>query len=112
MKAGDVVQIRQREFLHDALPIKADPPIHAPGPIDFWIYARVFELLPDGTVRVIVNHPGNREHGAEKIVDAADIRTKSEVTRLAAANHHANPAWNAKLQEHYKIQAERLKESA
>jgi len=118
MKAGDVIQIRQHEVLHDALPIAADPPIHKPGPIDFWLYARVLEVLPDGRVRVVVNHPGNRDHGAEQILapmeDAGNgqpvinVRTKADLETLAGAAHHANPNWNAKLQQHYKTQAERL----
>jgi len=118
MKAGDVIQIRQHDNLHDASQPVADPPIHKPGPIDFWIYADVLELLPENKLRVRVNHPGNALHGSEQIVAplAADdkgnpvinVRTKADVEELAGAAHHSNPAWNAKLQQHYKTQAERL----
>ena len=108
MKPGDLVQIRQKDFLHDALRTYADPPIHGPGPIELWIYARVQETLEDGRVRVLVEHPGNRDHGSEKFVHPEEIRTKADVEKLAASQLHANPQWNAKLQEHHRIQSDRL----
>jgi len=107
-KATQVIQIRQHELLHDALPTVADPPVHGPGPIDFWIYATVKEVMPDGLLRVVVDHPGNREHSLEKFVDPADVRTKADVAAIAARQLHTNPGWNARLQEHHRIQAERL----
>jgi len=124
MKTGDTIQIRQHEMIlpvdGEKQPIAADPPIYGanPTPIDFWLYARVQEVLEDGRVRVVVAHPGNREHGAEKIVSPTEtdargnvihnVRTKAEVEALASATHHSNPQWNARLQQHFKIQAERL----
>ena len=118
MKAGDTIQIRQHDFLHDALKTISDPPIHGPGPIDMWIYARVLEVFQDGRVRVIVEHAGNRLHHTELILAPVEdddkgnpvqnVRTKAEVEALAEAQHHTNPGWNAKLQQHFKIQADRL----
>lgn len=108
MTPKDVVQIRQHEVLHDALATVSDPPINRPGPIDFWIYAEVLEVLGDGSVRVRVNHPGNREHGAEQIVAPADVRSKADVAALAGQKQHDNAGWNAKLQQHFATQAEKL----
>jgi hypothetical protein len=110
MKAGDIVQVRQYEFLHDALPIAADPPIHQPGRIELWIYAKVLEVPPGvGVVRVMVQHPGNRDDGRELLVDPADVRTKADVEAAAGKPQHPNPNWNAKLQESLKTQASLLK---
>jgi len=110
MKAGDVVQIPQQDFLHDVgtTPVVSDPPVVTPGPITMWLFAQVLEVLPDGSARVRVTHPGNIRDAQESIVPAADIRTKADVEALAAKQQHTNPNWNAKLQASLKIQAERL----
>lgn len=115
MKTGDKVQIRQIDVLADSPAPRGDPPV-APGPIVLWVYATVQEELPDGRVRVLVNHPGNPLHGAELILapvaedgKTPDVRTKADVQALADAPHHPNnPAWDARMKGHFQIQADRL----
>ena len=117
MKTGDLIQIRQHENLHDTPPPVADPPV-PPGPIDFWVFARVMEVLDDGRLRVIVEHPGNHVHAQEQIVlpleddgkgnPRANVRGKAEVMALHDAVKHPNPQTAARLREHFKVQADRL----
>lgn len=61
MQAGDTVQVRQ----FDA--------------VDHWIYAKV---LDPATRLVEINHPGNVDHGKQKIFPAGDIRTKADLLAL------------------------------
>lgn len=63
MKKGDIVQVRQTDG------------------VEHWLYAKVLD--PDA-VRVHVLHPGNHEHRNDLLVDAADIRTKTDVEKLLA----------------------------
>lgn len=104
MKAGDTIQVRQRQFFADK-PV-ADPPIE-PGAIDFWVYAQVLELTDDGA-RVRIAHPSNAQHGQELHVAAADLRDKAAVMALHDAVKQANPQYQAQLQNHFKVQADRL----
>jgi hypothetical protein len=115
MNAGDRIQIRQLDVLPDSPAPRGDPPV-VPGPIELWVYARVKEQLEDGRVRVIVEHPGNRAHGAELLLEpiaddgkTPNLRTKADVQKLAAATHHpTNPGWDARIKKHFQIQADRL----
>jgi ABC-type transporter MlaC component len=63
MKARDTVQVRQH-----------DDSTH-------WIYAKVID---PATLQVQITHPGNREDGVIKLVDAEDIRTKEDVMNIAS----------------------------
>lgn len=45
-----------------------------------WIYARVAEIISeDGVLVVIVDHPGNVEHGVKKVVEPGEYRTAADV---------------------------------
>jgi hypothetical protein len=62
MKSGDTVQISQRDGTQH------------------WIYATVIQP-GDAGAAVIVDHSGNREHGLQKFVPAAQIRTKADLQK-------------------------------
>lgn len=59
MKTGDTVQVT-----------------HLDGAVH-WIYATVMTPNEDGSALVQIQHPGNIEHGAIKLVPAEKIRTKA-----------------------------------
>jgi hypothetical protein len=61
MKAGDTVQVT-----------------HLDG-APHWIYATVITPNPDGSALVQVQHPGNIEHGAIKLMPKEKLRTKADV---------------------------------
>jgi hypothetical protein len=106
--AGQKIQIRQHEVLPgDPSQYVADPPV-PPGPIDLWIYARVMEVMPDGKLRVIVGHAGNRQHGAELFVDPSDARGKADLEALRDAVKNPNPEQQQRLTKHFAVQAENL----
>lgn len=113
-KAGDLVQIRQHESLSQETKAASANALQ-PAESDHWIYARVLEPLPDGKLRVRVEHPANREHGAEKIVAPDDYRTKEhlagivEQTRKLAELRPSTQ--NNLLAKHFAAQHERLSAS-
>lgn len=54
-------------------------PEQTPGVLH-WIYARVAEVVSeDGVLVVIVDHPGNVEHGVKKVVEPGEYRTAADV---------------------------------
>lgn len=59
MKPGDTVQVT-----------------HLDGSVH-WIYAKVISASDDGSALVMIDHPGNIEHGSAKLMPAAKIRTKA-----------------------------------
>jgi hypothetical protein len=69
MAPGDKVEVSQQQF----------------GKI-VWIYARVIAVHGDGSAVVQINHPSNRDHGAQQIFTADQIRTKAVVQQILATN--------------------------
>lgn len=111
VKIGELVQIRQHEALSNETEIASATASH-PAESDHWIYARVMETLPDGKLRVRVEHPANREHDVEKIVAREDCRTKDDVAALAEQTHklaELRPSsLNNLLAKHFTVQHEKL----
>jgi hypothetical protein len=79
MKPGDTVQIRQQ----DIATVKLG---EAPKPVNFWIYARVHAVNPNGAF-VEIEHPGNIAHGTRVFVLGENLRTLEDVQAL----HDAHP---------------------
>lgn len=82
MKPGDMVQVRQ---IDSAILDANAEPTHG---VSFWLYAMVLQVLDNGSALVEVQHPGNREHGRQKLcVRDVDLRTDEDVVAL----HQAHP---------------------
>jgi hypothetical protein len=47
-----------------------------------WIYASVVHPRDDGGALVVVEHPGNHEHGQMKNVKREELRTKADLQPL------------------------------
>lgn len=53
--------------------------------VPHWIYARVAEVVGDGGVLiVIVDHPGNVDHGAKRVVEPGEYRTAEDLEKELA----------------------------
>lgn len=75
MKPADTVQVKQMEGAHA-----------------HWIYAKVITPNADGSALVLVNHPLNRDHGAQMMCRADEIRTKAGIeTEIEAAAKDKSP---------------------
>lgn len=101
MKAGDIVQVRQFDWLPEGTVAK--PPVKT-GASSVWVFARVVEVGAT-SVKVKIQHPGNRRHREEVDVPAADVRTKADVEALGAK---ASP----ELKKHFAEQAKRMVSAA
>jgi hypothetical protein len=73
LKPGQRIQIKA---IDSTILVKHQPISHG---VVHWIYADVLEVLDNSLAMVIVNHPGNLEHGVQKVVTLGQYRTKADV---------------------------------
>lgn len=83
VQTGELVQLRQFMGIDNETREKMRAEMVEYDPVH-WIYAMVMDVLPDGRIRLRVDHPGNRWHGEERIVSPDNVRTEADVAALAS----------------------------
>ena len=111
VKAGDKVQVKYIDGGSPATREACDRTGRKFEPVH-WLFADVLEALPDGSLRVNVNHRANPLHGKQTIIAAGEFRTADDVAealRVAQNEAQFRPSAESKRRaKSLQVQLDRL----